>query len=92
MPIEAVSLSDIVFSESWQNQASDSRDIGRYTHNQSLPAVVLPEYSALIESMLLGESKESITLTKDVGYSDKKATSLISVRIVWACDFQLTSH
>jgi len=43
-------------------------------------------YSTLFVSILSGESKELITMMKARGYSGKKASGMISIRLVQACD------
>ena len=49
----------------------------------SLPTLVVPQgYSALFVSILSGESKELITMMKARGYSDEKASGMISISLV----------
>jgi len=48
----------------------------------SLPTLVRQGYSALLVSILSGESKELITVMKAQGYSGEKATGTISIRLV----------
>jgi len=48
----------------------------------SLPTLVPQGYSALLVSILSGESKELITMMKAWGYSGEKASGMISIRLV----------
>ena len=48
----------------------------------SLPTLVPQGYSALLVSILSGESKELITMMKARGYSGEKASGMISIRLV----------
>jgi len=48
----------------------------------SLPMLVRQGYIALSVSVLSGESKELITMMKARGYSDEKASVMISIRLV----------